>query len=181
MAGASKEKVASLKVIQLPGLEFRQKSGLDVSDWLARGHIVEELLELVNTTPPEDTLKKRQGLTVLNLDEFLARNVPEREMILDPIIPMQGLVMLYSKRGVGKTFLSLAIGQAIATGSPLLRWETPRPRKVMYVDGEMPAAMMQERLSQLMLGADIRLADPSYFRLITPDFQEEGIHRILGH
>src|SRR5690606_30985474 len=97
------------------------------------------------------------------------------QMILDPIIPSQGLVLLYSKRGVGKTFLSLAIGYAVAAGATILRWKCKKPVKVLYVDGEMPASLMQERISKLIAGAGIQLQDPSYFRLITPDLQKEGI------
>ena len=32
--------------------------------------------------------------------------IKPREMLLDPIVPEQGLAMLYSYRGIGKTFLS---------------------------------------------------------------------------
>jgi len=170
-------KVLSLRIVALPGLEFRENSGYDVSDWLADGHSVEELLALVDgagevRTPTENRTGR---LVAVNLTEFLSHEIPAREMILDPIIPVQGLLMLYSKRGVGKTFLALAIGYAVATGLPLLRWRCGQPTKVLYVDGEMPANLMQERLTQLVLGVGRELPDPSFFRLVTPDLQEEGI------
>src|SRR5436190_3632773 len=41
-------------------------------------------------------------LVALNVVEFLSREIPPREMLLAPILPTQGLVMLYSWRGVGK-------------------------------------------------------------------------------
>lgn len=170
-------KVASIKVVKLPGLEYRENSGADVSDWLRDGHTTDELLELVQQTADFDFTyqESRKGLRAFNIQEFLSTEIPERKMILDPIIPSQRLLLLYSKRGVGKTFLSLAIGYAVASGVSFLRWKSIAQVKVHYVDGEMPANLMQERIDKLVKGFGVDLQDPSYFRLITPDLQEEGI------
>ncbi|MCB1119420.1 MAG: AAA family ATPase [Chlamydiia bacterium] len=166
--------VNRIRVVKLPGLEYQEKGGEDVSDWLRKGHTVDELLKLVEETDPHfGELEK--GLVALNLQEFLSKKIPEREMILAPIIPKQGLAMLYSKRGVGKTFLSLAIGYAVATGISLLRWECMKSVPVLYVDGEMPASMMQERLKGLVDGKWVEMQEPSNFRIVTPDLQEGGI------
>lgn len=169
-------RVVSLKIVALPGLEFRQKRGQDISDWLAMGHTVDELLALVEEVPAiaAANILVGGGLKVLTLHDFLDSEIPAREMILDPILPAQGLALLYSKRGVGKTFLSLSIAYAVAAGLPLLRWRNEKATKVLYVDGEMPANLMQERLRQLVIGAGAELPDVSYFRLVTPDLQDEG-------
>ena len=170
-------KAASVRVVKLPGLEFMGKGGPDVSDWLSAGHSVKELLELVDQAECITVVKTDggSGLVVMDLGEFLTRDIQPREMILDPIIPTQGLAMLFSKRGVGKTFLSLSIGYAVATGTSILRWKSSKSIKVLFVDGEMPASLMQERLIKLVAGTRAALPDPSYFRLITPDLQEAGI------
>ena len=42
--------VKSLKVIKLPGLEYNDSHGLDISDWLYRGHTVSELKQIVEMT-----------------------------------------------------------------------------------------------------------------------------------
>jgi putative DNA primase/helicase len=44
----------------------------------------------------------------------------------------------------------------------------------LYVDGEMPAPAMQERLAGIVQSFDAEAA-PEALRLITPDLQEEGI------
>lgn len=93
-----------------------------------------------------------KAIQVYNIEEFLRLNFPDREYILDPIIPTQGIVMLYAARGVGKTFLALSMACAIAGGCGLLKWKTPKPRKVLYVDGEMSAQTMQVRLEGVMRG-----------------------------
>jgi hypothetical protein len=64
--------------------------------------------------------------------------IPKREMLLAPVLPGKGLVMVYSKRGVGKTFVSLCIAYAVASGGRYLRWMAPKPRRVLVIDGEMP-------------------------------------------
>ncbi len=42
-------------------------------------------------------------LQAVTIGAFLAMEIPPRGMVLAPIIPDQGLVMLYAMRGVGKT------------------------------------------------------------------------------
>src|SRR6516165_8627288 len=79
-------------------------------------------------------------LRTLTAAEFLALDLPPRELIVDPWMPTQGLAMIHSARGIGKTHLALGIAYAVATGSMLLGWTVPEPRRVIYLDGEMPAA-----------------------------------------
>jgi hypothetical protein len=47
---------------------------------------------------PVGTLKS------IGFDDFLAIDVPPREMLLDPILPERSLAMLYAPRGIGKLF-----------------------------------------------------------------------------
>ncbi len=89
------------------------------------------------------------SLKAISLDEFLALELPPRELIMAPWLPTQGLTMIYAPRGVGKTHVSLGIAYAVASGTPFLGWETPQPRGVLFVDGEMPGNALQERLVKL--------------------------------
>jgi putative DNA primase/helicase len=113
-------------------------------------------------------------LTV-TLADFLTRELPPRRMLLEPIIPEQGLVMLFGPRGVAKTFVGLGIGYAVASGSAFLRWKALEPRRVLYIDGEMPATAMQERLDAIVAGSNLQPPADDYFRLITPDLQEDSL------
>jgi RecA-family ATPase len=74
-------------------------------------------------------------------------------MILGKWMLERGSVMLCGRAGLGKTWASLGIAIACATLTPFLDWR-PRgnPKRVLYIDGEMPAEMMQARY-QTMLGA----------------------------
>jgi putative DNA primase/helicase len=105
--------------------------------------------------------------------------IPPREPILEPILAQQSLGMLFAKRGIGKTYVSLGIACAVAAGAPFLRWKAPEPRRVLYVDGEMPAVTMQQRLAAVVAGMN-REIDPGYLRLITPDLQDSPMPSLCG-
>jgi len=112
-------------------------------------------------------------LVALTAREFLSRELPKREFILDPVLPEQGLALLYAPRGLGKTFLALSIAYGVAIGKPVLTWNVPRPRNVLFVDGEMQAWMVQQRLSGIAIGYGT--TPPDRLRLITPDCQPNFI------
>ena len=122
----------------------------------------------IATNQPMPTLKS------IGFDDFLAINMPPRGMLLDPILPERSLAMLYAPRGVGKTLLSLSIGLAVASGSPLLRWHSPRQRRVLYVDGEMPLVSLQERLRTISAGLSAVIPNDG-FRVLAADNTENGL------
>jgi RecA-family ATPase len=114
-------------------------------------------------------------LRPLTAAEFLVLDLPPRGLILDPWLPTQGLAMIHSARGVGKTHLALGIAFAVATGSRLLGWNAPEPRRVIYLDGEMPAAMMQRRLAAIVAGTNGNPPGDDYLRLLSADITEGGL------
>ena len=89
-------------------------------------------------------------LPVVSAADLLALDIKPREMALAPIMPLPGLAMLYAPRGMGKTFVALSAAYAIASGGKALRWTAPTPRRVLYIDGEMPAVQLQERLGLIV-------------------------------
>jgi putative DNA primase/helicase len=114
------------------------------------------------------------ALKSIGFNDFLAIDLPPREMLLYPILPERSLAMLYAPRGVGKTLLSLSIGLAVASGAPLLRWTAPRQKRVLYVDGEMPLVSLQERLRLISAGFGTEIPNDS-FRILAADNTEDGI------
>ena len=95
-----------------------------------------------------------QRLRPFDLQELFALDIKPRGMVLDPVIPEKGLVMLYATRGTGKTHVALGIAYAVATGSAFLKWRAERPRRVLLVDGEMPASALRERLQRVAAAED---------------------------
>ena len=112
-------------------------------------------------------------LRVCGIGDFLSLELPPRVDLLAPWLPRQGLAMIHARRGAGKTFLALHVAWAVACGSEFLRWRAPAPAGVLYVDGEMPAVALQERLARMALAAASQPRAPLDFA--TPDLQKGGM------
>jgi len=121
----------------------------------------------------------KRCLHVVNVSDLLTMDLPERGHILYPVIPEQGLAMLYAPRGLGKTWAALSIAYAVASGQRTLNgWNAQKPRKVLYLDGEMPARTMKERLAAIAVGFKASLHEADYLRILTPDLQSNSMPNI---
>ncbi|MDQ3196656.1 MAG: AAA family ATPase [Pseudomonadota bacterium] len=109
-------------------------------------------------------------LVVIDVHDFIAKELPVREEILGPWMLTQSLSMVYAWRGVGKTHVALGIAYAVASGGKFLTWKAPKSRSVLYIDGEMPAPALQERLVNIAVATDGE-AERGMLRLLTPDLQ----------
>jgi len=87
-----------------------------------------------------------KDLKPISYKDFINLKHKEREYVLKPILPVGGLMEIFSKSGYGKTTLSLSFAMAISTGSTFLKWDAPKSRKTLYVDGEMSIHEMKERM-----------------------------------
>lgn len=171
--------VKRLRVVELPGLEYREKHGQDISDWLDMGNTIENLKTIVENTSdyipnPDTSTQKQEGLRLVTIEELFSLHIPPRDMLLSPFLPSQGLVLIAAKRGVGKTHIALGAAYAVATGGTFLCWQAPSPKKVLYIDGEMPACLMQERLQRIVHMSG-KQPEKEYFQLITPDLQDHAM------
>ena len=110
----------------------------------------------------------------VNVQDFLLEELPQREYIITPCLPKQGLIMIYAKRGIGKTYFALLLACKMASGGSLFneRWRIDKKWKVLYIDGEMPANAMQERLKTLF--PDFASINNN-LSIITPDKQINGV------
>jgi putative DNA primase/helicase len=173
---------ASIKILNLPGLPHKG----DVVNWLEAGGTVPELRSLIDAAPlyqpPNETPKEETSASahleafrpvIMGIRSFLAKEYPPRDYVLWPIIPEQGLTMLFAMRGIGKTMVALSIALVVASGGILFGWKAPKARKVIYLDGEMPASAMQERIKEIEAGMGC-MVDEDYFKIWTPDEQPNG-------
>ena len=117
---------------------------------------------------------KREPVTSVDLQEFLARTFPPRELMLAPWLQRQGLAMIHGYRGFGKTLMAHGSSWAIAVGGGFWRWQAPEPRRVLVLDGEMPAADLQARLRDIQENSELTPA-PGYFRIAAADTFRDGL------
>jgi putative DNA primase/helicase len=169
---------AKVRVLRLPGLPPKG----DVYDWVRAGGTADQLWHLVENTAVEWTQQPKAApdrLSPLCIHELFELEIPQRGMVLDPIIPEKGLAMVYAPRGVGKTHVACAISSAVATGTMFLKWQAPKPRKVIHVDGEMPAADLRERFRQTFEALGVT-PDPGMLRVLPADLIELGIGNLAS-
>lgn len=146
---------------------FTTGAGKDFNDL----HQSEGLQEVRRQLEASEQTGSSPALVSLDMGEFLSMSIPERGYLLSPILPVQGIGILYAPRGIGKTFAALSIAVAVASGGAVFNWRAPMPKRTLYVDGEMPATSMQNRLSALVNGMSVPPHTLKNMALITPDLQ----------
>ncbi|MDH5548081.1 MAG: AAA family ATPase [Gammaproteobacteria bacterium] len=174
-----KELGCTVELIDVEALGLPEKG--DVYDWLrmdaSRGAV--DVLALprkeYGASPIEEVVEletESNEPKVITLPDFLKLDLPEREYLLAPWLPRQGLTMIHAYRGVGKTYVALNIAVAVASGGSLFGWNAPAPASVLYLDGEMSARSLQERLAQIVQSNEVGI--PERLRIMTPDLQPKG-------
>lgn len=80
--------------------------------------------------------------------------IPKRCCLLDKWLCEADLGYVFAPRGVGKTWLAMALPLAISQGTSLGQWDAGEGKtRVLYVDGEMPLELTQYRSRGMNLGA----------------------------
>lgn len=88
--------------------------------------------------------------TSISLGELLKMDLPVREHLIAPWLREGESAMVFAAPGVGKSMFALALALAVAGGGTLLnRWQAPKPRNVLYVDGEMPLDDIRSRVQAM--------------------------------
>ena len=118
-------------------------------------------------------------LKPFDIHALLKLKLPERQMMLDPVIPEKGLVMLYASRGTGKTHVAVGMSVAIATGTKFLKWQAPKVRRVLHLDGEMAAGEIRQRFEQEMKATG-KKPEEGFLQVLPADLIELGIGNLAS-
>lgn len=125
----------------------------DLNDWTRAGANADDLLAA--TVNAEVVREAEQSWTdalnasVVTSSELRDLQLTPRRKLLGDWFCEGDLGFIYAFRGVGKTWLALAIARALSTGGRLGDWEAHGSVKVLYIDGEMPADLMRDRCEGL--------------------------------
>ena len=82
----------------------------------------------------------------LSAGAWMEREVPRPEPLLGDLITAASSTIIYGQTGIGKTMFGLAMATAMASGAPFLHWFPARPARVLYIDGEMQASLLKQRI-----------------------------------
>jgi AAA domain-containing protein/CHC2-type zinc finger protein len=130
----------------------------DLNDWTRAGATVDELLAAMLNV---EVLREAEKSWTEALNESVVTSRELRDLALTPRKKLLGdwfcegdCGFIFAFRGVGKTWLALAIAQALSTAGKLGEWQASERARVLYVDGEMPPDLMRDRAQGLEKGND---------------------------
>jgi putative DNA primase/helicase len=105
-------------------------------------------------------LEETTPITALSAREFVSREYPPADYLVYPLVAKETITQIWASPGIGKTLFSMELACALANGQDFLKykwWNNSKSIPVLYVEGEMSARQLQERLT-----------------LITQRYQDEG-------
>jgi hypothetical protein len=82
----------------------------------------------------------------LTVEAWRQRELPPRDYLLDGVMCTTSRWVIIGDTGVGKTLFGLELGFAVSSAASFLVWKGVRHARVMYLDGEMPAETLKERI-----------------------------------
>src|SRR5690606_23090838 len=145
--------------IMLPAVD---REHADVSDHLAAGHHIDELVPLGDEHQGDDPeansddvvddaelLELAAAYTPVDWHALWERAPEDIPWLCEPLIAAGRLVAIYSPPKVGKSLITLEIAAALATGRPVLGNPPRPPKRVVYVDLENSGEDIHERLSAM--------------------------------
>ncbi|MGI8847933.1 MAG: AAA family ATPase [Candidatus Dormibacteria bacterium] len=104
--------------------------------------------------------------TPIDWPEFWKEETQSGEYVIDQIVPEHRQVAMYSEPKEGKSLLVLDVVAARANGRPYLgATESQEQIDVVYIDREMTADDLRERLTDLGYGPDSDLSRLHYYQL----------------
>jgi len=147
--------VNSIKWIDLPDLPSKG----DLSDWAANfddltdaGEMLSVLIEKAGLYEPP----RKQSLEdiIIPARDFRVIEIPTRRVFLKPWLRENGIILIVGWRGIGKTWFALSVLNAVSQGKQFGPWECEAPMPCLFLDGEMPADDIHERIDVLDLHSD---------------------------
>ena len=121
---------------------------LDVPDVTTGGDVPKDV------RPNWRTIFSSAAVTGVELNSL---PITPREFIVGEWLRTGDLGYIFAPRGVGKTWLSMYMAQAVAAGGKFGPWAVLKPRRVLYVDGEMALDLSQRRYRALTQKANENL------------------------
>ena len=110
-------------------------------------------LKPVTVEDQKDKSEPPQGLTTLTLNQFVQREYPPILYYMYPIISNECLGMIFALPGKGKTLFAMELAWRCSQGLDFMDYkfnDMVKPPPVLYVEGEMSASQIQDRINKMI-------------------------------
>jgi KaiC/GvpD/RAD55 family RecA-like ATPase len=97
------------------------------------------------STPDLDQASTNTKLWVENLGSILKKEYPKPEPLIDGLLYTGDQALVFGKAGSGKSYITMKMMLHLAMGKDFAFYTIPKPKKVLYVDGEISPEMIQSR------------------------------------
>lgn len=143
------------------------------NDYMSHEDLIADIRKDEPDYMPDNVIEIKPSPTTETIDplnfEYFKTDIPNPiEYIFYPCLPTQGIAWIYAPTGVGKTLFSMTLAYTIAQGGNFLKYSCAKPRRVLYVDGEMPYNQLHSRVMQIARNQG-ELDFPDNFKVLTPD------------
>jgi archaellum biogenesis ATPase FlaH/vacuolar-type H+-ATPase subunit F/Vma7 len=140
------------KVVTLP-------SGIkDICDYFAAGNVREDFIGLLKaglTVADWKEKSRPEEFKLVCAKDLITREFPDDQWLIDKILYMEGFCFIYGAEGVGKSFITMSMAQALATGEKWLgQFNVPRKGKVLFIDKENPLPILAKRLAGMGIDSE---------------------------
>jgi len=121
------------------------------------------LKERLAAVPPEVELFAGGGSVppmedlILGAEDFCEIEIPPRNKYLAPWLQESAIIAVNGLRGIGKSMFGLGVIDAVTKGHAFGPWKCLKSTNCLYIDGEMVASDIQERLRMFGRGRKSRL------------------------
>jgi hypothetical protein len=147
--------------------------------------------------PPNEISLTTLISCLLTSQELGSISIPKRKRLIGKWLCEGDLGYVFAPRGVGKTWLAMALPAAISQGRSLGLWEAGEDKaRVLYLDGEMPLELTQYRSKGLhldegdltylhhetlfdKLGMSINIGDSAHRNAITQLLVQQGFQCLI--
>ncbi len=89
------------------------------------------------------------NIVPVEFEEMEKESPKAAEFVISPFLQVGGIAFIYAATGLGKTLFTLNLAYAMAGGGNFLKYQCPKPRRVLYVDGEMAYSQLHARIMQI--------------------------------
>jgi hypothetical protein len=107
------------------------------------------------------TKPKRKKQDAYWATQWHDRKIPPPDPLLGHLFMTGSRILFAAETGMGKTLIGLGWAFAMALGKDFLHWKSHRPAHVLYIDGELPRDLLQERIDTAYRFFDIDPSQPN--------------------